>query len=222
MANTYTVATYQARTRVKLNRTSYDSTKLIQFADEANKEICNNRRWRFMEKTTTLSLVLGTTDYDMPTDYQAAINLTITDPDSYAKRLRYIPYESFDREWPDPTALTKTTPDVWMVFGSKIIVGPAAPDQSYTARLRYLKNPSVITAATDLVDVPDEFAELMVLGMYRRALEASDNFNQAQVVAQEWEALMDQMDDRLQSRQYGEAMRMGNGTRRRNQNGPWN
>lgn len=223
MANTLTVANYQARTRVKLNRSSYDSTKLIQFADEANKEICNNRRWRFLEATFSGTVTTNYTNYDLPADYQAAINLTLTDPDMNAIFMQYMPYERFDVLYPDPTALTATTPSIWSVYGSSMIIGPAKPDQDYTLRLRYIKVPTPLTQTTQTIDVPDDFAELMVLGMYRRALEASDNFNQAQVVYQEWADLMDQMDERLQSRQYGQPLRMGKGGYRGGGNrGPWN
>lgn len=221
MANTLTIATYQARTRIKLNRSSYDSTKLIQFADEANKEICNNRRWRFMEATFSGTITTNYNTYDLPTDFQAAINLTLTDPDLNAIFMRYVPYEIFDQMYPDPTALTAATPEIWSIFGTSMIIGPAKPDQDYTLRMRYIKNPRDITATSDYPNVPDDFAELLVLGMYRRALEASDNFNQAQVVYQEWADLMDQMDDRLMSRQYGEPTRMGNGRRKRGSNDPW-
>lgn len=221
MANTLTIATYQTRARTKLNRSSYDSTKLIQFADEANKEICNNRRWRFMESAFSGQITINSTNYDLPSDYQAAINLTLTDPDANAIFLHYMPYEVFDQKWPDPTALAAATPSVWSVYGSSLIIGPAKPDQAYTLRMRYLKNPKEITQTSDTPDIPDDFAELLVLGMYRRALEASDNFNQAQVIYQEWLDLMDQMDNRLQSRQYGEPVRMGNGRMKRGSYDPW-
>lgn len=214
MPATFLISQYQGWTRTKLNRTSYDGTKLLQFADEANKEICNDRIWRFLEKTFSGTIQAGITDYQLPADYQAAINFLVTDPDNKAIPMEYRPFELWDQDFPDPTALTASAPTLWTVFGDSLIVGPAAPDQEYTLRLRYIKTPKNITQVTDTPDVTDDFSELLTLGMYRRALLASDNFNQAQVIYQEWQDKMDNMQERLQSRQIGAPVRMGNGRRR--------
>lgn len=214
MANTLLVSDYMTRTRNKLNRSSYDSNKLIQFADEANKEICNNRRWRFMEKNFSGDITANETNYDLVSDYQAAINFVLIDPDNKATYLKYMPYEVFDQEYPDPLAMPAATPSIWTVFGASLVVGPAKPDQNYTLRLRYLKAPVNLTAVGNTPDITDDFAEIMTIGMTRRALEASDMYNQAQVLYQEWQDLMDAMEERLMSRQYGEPVRMNNQRRR--------
>jgi hypothetical protein len=209
MPTSITLGTYKTWTRNKLNRASFDTNKLTQFANEANKEICNNRPWRFMETLFTGTIAAGFTDYDLPTDFQALINFRLIDPDANATYLEYVPYEVWDEKYPDPTALAEAAPTQWTSFGPAIIVGPARPDQNYTMQLRYLKEPTVMAADSDLPDITDDFAEILVLGMTRRALEATDNYNEAQVIYQEWSDLMDQMSERLQSRQFGSPMRMG-------------
>lgn len=211
MPTTFNIGQYKTWTRNRIKRPSYDSTRLLQFADEANKEIVNKRQWRFMEEEFTGTIAQGFNNYDYPDDFQALINFKLVDPDNNARFLRFIPYEVWDQKWPDVEALTPAAPRHWTSYGPNLVVGPALPDADYTMTLRYLKMPKDLSTAADDItpDITDDFKELMVLGMARRALEASDQYNQAQVLYQEWLDMMDDMHDRLQSRQFGEPSVMG-------------
>ncbi len=211
MANTYTLGNYKSWVRTRINRPSFDTIALTQFANDANRDICNDRRWRFMESTFNGTIAVGVSSYQLPTNFQAAINLAINAPDANAKFLNFVPYEIYDQTYPDPTALTAAQPSIWTFYGNSLIVGPAAPDQIYTMQLRYLKTPTALTLDANTLDVPDDFSELVVLGMAYRALMSKDIYDQAQVMIQLWDEQMDKMSDRLQSRQFGEPIRMGVG-----------
>jgi hypothetical protein len=175
---TIILGTYKTRVRNKLADPSFDDASLTQFADEVNKEICNQPvPWPFMESLFLGTLTAGMNTYNFPSDLQRPISLEVTVPDASARFLTYMPYKEFDQRYPDPTQLTRNAPDVWSRFGTTFIVGPPPPDQAYTVQMRYIKLPSTtITTAGDptLLDVPDDFSELVVLGMYARALDASD------------------------------------------------
>jgi hypothetical protein len=206
-----TVANYQSFIRNRLDDPSYDAVKLLQFLNDANREICNHQRWRFMESVFIGNITIGVSSYALPTNFQAAINFTLTDPDANARFVSYMPYELYDQKYPDPTALTTATPTLWTFYGNSLIVGPALPDQAYTMQLRYIKSPATLTDASNTLDVPDDFSEIVVLSAYRRALMTNDSFDQAQIVQQEIDEKMEAMSDRLQSRQFGEPVRFGVG-----------
>lgn len=217
MANTYTVGQYKAWTRVKLNRSAYDSTKLLQFLDEANKEICNVQIWRFMERNFVGTITTGASRYNFPvTNFQAMIDMVVTSPDSNVIYPKFMPHEIFRKQYPSQatTVLAPAPPKVWTSFGNSFTVGPAQPDQTYTISIDYVVAPTDLSAASDsaTVDVPDDFSELLTLGMYSRALQATDNYFPALLVAQTWQDKLDQMVERYQSRQFGEPLRMGNGS----------
>lgn len=211
MPNLLQVSHYQALVRNRLDDQSYEAGKLLQYISDSNREICNNQRWRFMEAVFLGNITIGTSSYALPTGFQAAINFTLTDPDANARFVSYMPYELYDQKYPDPTALTTATPTLWTFYANSLIVGPGAPDKAYTMQLRYIKSPATLALTTDLLDVPDDFSEIVVLSAYRRALMTNDNFDQAQIIQQEVDEKMEAMSDRLQSRQFGEPVRFGIG-----------
>lgn len=167
-----------------------------------------------MEETDTLVATASQASIGtLATDFQAAIDLRITSPNNLAKIIPYFDYRQFDRTYPDPSSAEDGTPILWYTFGGEIRVYPA-PDQAYTFELNYIKKPTALTLTGDVPDVPAEFEELMVLGMYKRALEHEDNFDQAQVIQSQFDDLLEKMVLRLSQRQIGTIHRMSTGRMR--------
>lgn len=208
---TITVAQYKTAVRNRLDDTSFDGAYLTQFALDTNRELCNSERWRFMESTFVGVVTTNLVTYALPTDYQAAVDLALIDPDGSARYLNYMPFEAFDMAYPDPMQLTAATPSVWTSYGNNLTIGPAKPDQGYTLSLRYYKTPVATITDASTLDVPDEFSELIVLGMLKRALMTNDNYDQAQIIQQEIDEQKAAMKDRLMTRQYGDSIRMNVG-----------
>ena len=213
---TYTLSSLRTAVTDRLGDDSLGNRKLNQWANDTNREVCNSRRWRFMETSFNGNVTIGETTYNLPTDFQAAINFTVNDPDNNAQFVNFIPYEEFDQLYPDPTALEDAQPTLWTFYGNSLILGPGAPDQEYTMQLRYIKQPTELSDDTDVPDVPEAFQEIMILGMLKRAQMAADNYDFAQVITQDFERQMDFMTERLQARQYGELYRMNTGRYTRN------
>lgn len=216
MASTYTMLQYKGFARTKLNRTAYDSTKLTQFIDEANKEICNAEIWRFMERNFIGTIDNSHSQYNFPVaDLQAIYDIVVTSPDANVIYPEFVPHEIFRQRYPSQaaTVLAPAPPTVWTSFGNTFKVGPAFPDQTYTISFDYVLSPTNLIGASDsaTIDVPDDMYELVTLGVYRRALQASDNYFPALLVGQEWEDKLGKMIERYQSRQFGKPLRMGNG-----------
>lgn len=212
----YTVTSLTNKVQQKLDNTSFDTSKLLNFLNDTNRFILNSKRWPFMETTANFTAVIGTQSVGtLPTDLQVPISLRILTPTNYATELPYLPYEEYDRMYPNPTLIANGVPILYTIFDGNILLGPGAPDQAHTLQLRYLQKPTELVNPTDVPDVPSEFEELMVLGAYKRALEHEDSFDQAQVVGQEFDELLNLMNVRLTRRQLGQPTRMRSGRTRR-------
>lgn len=174
MLATYKVSDATTAVLGRLGDPSFDSALLLQFANDENRDICNDAEWPFMQAVFDGTLTAGVSDYDLPDDYAAPIKLLITSPDINAARLKYWPYSRYDNKYPDPSQLTRSQPWLWTTWGETFIVGPSAPDKTYTLRLRYLTEPAALTGPTSVFNVPNAFSEVLVLGILARAQEASD------------------------------------------------
>lgn len=199
----YNLAGIRSAVANRLDDTSYDAASLNQFANDVNRYICNSRRWRFMEKVFIGTVTTGSANYAVPTDFQSAVNITLTSPDNSAAFIPYMPFEQFDQLYPDPTAATNGRPLLWYRFGLTINFYPA-PDQTYTMNLRYLKVPTTMTLDTDVPDIPLEFQEVVTLGAYAKALERNDQFDQAEAIMKQYRDGLDAMTRRLQTAQLGQ------------------
>lgn len=210
MVISFTLSQYRTWTLNRLDDASFDSSKLTQFANDTNREICNTYEWPFM-KTATSPTSTSTATNSYPSDLQVPINLTLTAPSGKEVYLPPKSYEWYDQQYPDPSTLTAATPEFWVPWGATFILGPAALDQAYTYVLRYIKEPTTASADASTLNVPDAFSELVVLGMLSRAHMANDNYDLAQVIRQEFDIQLERMARRLLPRQRGESPRMSTG-----------
>ena len=209
---TFTLSQYKSWVRSKLDDTGFDDTALTEYANEVNKEICNEpMAWPFMEGVYvgTVTAANGST-YNFPTGCQVPISIELTLPTGKVTYLDYMPYKEFDQRYPAPATLTATTPTVWAYFASSFIIGPSLPDQTYTLQMRYIKSPTVTTSDSSTLDIPDDFSELVVLGMYARALEHNDQPDYAAAQHEKFALLLSSMKQRLGLRQFGQIPVMQN------------
>lgn len=203
MSTTYTLSQYKTWTRNKLDDSSFDDVSLTQFAGDVNLEICNAFAWPFMETTFVGTITSSTNTYQPQSDLQQRINFQVTSPTNRILALEYMPYSEFVQRYPAPATLTASSPSIWTTFGNNLIFGAAYPDTTYTVTEHYLKLPSAPTSDTATLDVPDDFRELVVLGMYARALEAVDQPDYAAQQYVRFNALLSQMKVRYGIRQAG-------------------
>lgn len=186
---TLTASNYYSLVRARLKGLTVTDDAMLQFANDTNREIAltplNGAIWPFMQSNFSGTLTVGEIRYDFETDWQQPVDMTITAPDAKAYYPRYIPYEQYRQKYPDPTAGTQAMPTYWTVWGRTFLVGPTPPDDDYTLDMAYVKLPTNIDASSDTLDIPDEWSELVVLGMLKRCLMLHRRFDQAQVIAQD-------------------------------------
>lgn len=215
MRTTYLASQYITYAQGRLGDYSYDYDTLFRALEDVNREICNEAQWPFMETTFNGTVTIGEVYYDLQDtieDFQVPISLQLTSPDGNAVPMKYVPYQKFDHDYPDPTALTRTVPSIWTIFGSTLIIGPAPVNAAYVFRLPYLKEPLSDLTDDHTINVPDAFREVVVLGMVIRAKYADQKFSQAQALTiSEFVPKYDAMKKRLLTRQSGQPFQMGSG-----------
>lgn len=186
---TFTVAQYKTWTRSRLQNLTVGDAVLLQFANDANREIAGfiipGMIWEFMVSNFAGTLTENKLRYDFQVNWRRPTDMTLTDPDNKALYPEFIEYAQYRQRYPDPTAGTTAPPCVWTTRGRTFLLGPTAPDQEYTLDMGVVLRPTTITGDGDTVDVPDDWSELMVLGMLKRSLELRRRYDQAQVIAQD-------------------------------------
>ena len=121
-----------------------DLTDRIQeFIDLSEARINRNLRLRLMETTATGTLVAGTRDYTLPTDYiQARTFYLTTDP---IVPLAYVTPEIMNRIWAGSTG---GTPETFTIIGEDFRLGPAPASADGYSMLYYKRIPALTPAAT--------------------------------------------------------------------------
>lgn len=179
-----------SRTQAKLDNTSFDSTKLLAFANDAQREIFNRYRLGFNEReNTTVTTTAGSTALTgLPTDMDVPLSLRVFSPVNYANLLPYIEYEDVDELYPNVGLVGSGPPIAWTIFNlvPKLVNNA---DTTYTLYLKYVKAPTELTSTASVPEVPVSFSEMLVLGTYARALEHDDEFNKAAAVRQQLDDL---------------------------------
>ena len=193
----YNVGTIITKVQNKLDDSGFSSTILTDFANDTQRELFNSRFMQFMETSTTFSIASGASGLGtLPADLQLPINLKITSPVGLYKVLQPMSAEEFDSTFGSANAiLTQGTPIIWYSFANSISLYPIA-SSAVTMTLRYYKTPTELVNASDVPEIPVEFQEILVLGMYKRALEYNDSFDQSAYITVKMDKLVDDMSRR--------------------------
>ena len=192
----YVLSNLVSQVQSRLDDTGFSSATIKQFINDAQREVTNDKRWRFMETTTTLTTSSGSQAIgSFPSDYQIAIDLRISQPEAYAKKLPFLDYSVVDSDYPEATSYGNSTPMFWYEYGNTPYVFPAS-DQTYTLTLRYLKTPTELSADADVPQIPSEFQEILVLGGLWRCHELNDDYDKAAIVRQRADDLLISMTKR--------------------------
>jgi hypothetical protein len=196
------------RVQQRVRDTGYSSTEIKGYLNDTQNDVFNEYRLPFMETTHDYTFTVGVSDITngsgLPTDYVQAIDLFLTT----AGQERVIPYRDIreiDANTPDPTDTT-THPagssTEWYMYARTPRVNPT-PDLAYTATLRYYKRPTLLSSDSDVPSLPSEFEELLVVGAAYRVLQAKDQYDQAAILQNKYDELLDKLVLRYTQTQVG-------------------
>lgn len=188
----YTVTSLFTRVQQKLDDPSFDTTTLLSFLNDTEREVFNHLRINTEEQeidtlTTTAGTraITGLPAVGLVGEY---ISLRIILPVNYSMLIPYVEYEDADKFYPNYMLLGQGTPIAWFIFdGVPTLLNNA--DKTYTLSAKYTILPTELVNGTDTPNIPEEFSEITVLGMYARALEFNDEYDEALAVRQQFARL---------------------------------
>lgn len=148
-----------------------------RWVNQSYQELCSLAKWPFLKTSTT-----GTSPVSIPT-----LNRIVYVRDtSLNVRLVEADFDLLTSLQPN-LATTGTASWYYLDFTSGAPAVTAFPVTTNMLEIVYLQNPVPLTSDTDVLIVPDQFIDVVVLGAMRRAyLDGTDNANQYQMVKSEW------------------------------------
>lgn len=191
----YTVTSLFTRVQNKLDDSSFDTTVLLDFLNDTEREVFNRYRINTQEQqidtiTTTAGsrALTGLPGVAGSGTVGVYISLRIILPVNYSRLIPYVEYEDADKYYPNYQLLGQGTPIAWFIFdGTPTLLNNA--DKTYTLSAKYTLLPTPLVSGTDIPNIPQEYSEITVLGMYARALEFNDEYAEAQSIRQQFNRL---------------------------------
>lgn len=182
------------RVQNKLDDPAFSTTVLLDFLNDTEREVYNRYRINTAEQqvdtitTTAGSRALTGLPGAVGVVVGQYISLRIILPVNYSTLLPYVEYEDADKYYPNYQLLGQGPPIAWFIFdGVPTLLNNA--DKSYTISAKYTILPTPLVAGTDTPNIPEEYSEIEVLGMYARALEFNDEYQQASIIRTQFRQL---------------------------------
>jgi hypothetical protein len=207
------MATYQLSTLVDLVRKrvrdpNYDGTEITQYLNDTQNDVCNEYRLKFMETyhdyTTVANVADITNGTGLPTNFQVGIDMV----DITAGGYTFIPYKdivSLDQIYGNPTdsiPLTANNPTYWYMYAGVPQLFPV-PTTSKTLRFRYYLSPTDLANDGDVPIIPAAFKEVLVLGAAYRVLQIKDNYDQAGILQNKYDEILQKLVNQRSVNQVG-------------------
>ncbi len=209
----YILGDIVTRTQQRIRDTGYSSTEIKGYINDTQNDVFNEYRLPFMQATQTYTLTAGVSDITdgdgLPTNYVQALDLTLTSA-GYEKVLDYADTVQIDGLHPDPDDTTRNPaniPSSWYNYAETIRVYPV-PLAAYTVLLRYYKKPTSMSSDADIPELPSEFEELLVVGAAYRVLQVKDNYDQAGILQNKYDEILQKLVAKYSQAQVGAPQRM--------------
>jgi hypothetical protein len=199
------------RVQQRVRDTGYSSTEIKGFLNDVQNDVFNEYRLPFMETSADFTLDPDDPDLDgsLPSDYVQAINLFLTSA-GYERSLTYRDIREIEELYTDPEDTTRhptATPTDWYYYGQLIKLFPV-PDIVHTVTMRYYKKPTLLSNDSDVPELPSEFEELLVVGAAYRVLQVKDNYDQAGVLQNKYDELLQKLVAKYSQPQVGTPTRV--------------
>jgi hypothetical protein len=158
--------------RARGYETDTDSEQTV-FANDIQRDICNETRWRFMLESATVAAVAGTASYALPTNPPIHllesirlaqpnvpyIELTHTDSDDFLE------LQGYGTSYAAYSALDASDAQLWSVVTEGSFSVYPTPAAAGTFTVRYLRPPTDLEDDADVPDIPAEYLDVLVEGM---------------------------------------------------------
>lgn len=194
----YQLSDIVTKVQQRVRDTGYSSSEIKNYINDTQNDVFNEYRLPFMETTQSYTLANGVSDITngsgLPTNYVQAIDFTLTST-GREKVLPFRDVRQVDNFYPDPddtTAHPSNVPEFIYSYAETIRTYPK-PNDAYTGTLRYYKKPTLLSSDSDVPEIPSEFEELLVVGAAYRVLQIKDNYDQAAILENKYEELLQKL-----------------------------
>lgn len=181
----YNTGSVVTKVQQRVRDTGYSSSEIKGYINDTQNDIFNEYRLRFMEDSQSYTIAVGVSDISngsgLPTDYVQALDII----NSKGDRLKYI-------EVKDISISESGVPTSWYIFNNTINLYPT-PSAVDILTLRFYKKPTELSADADVPEVPSEFCEALVLGAAYRVLQVKDNYDQAAILQNKYDEILQKM-----------------------------
>lgn len=194
----------------KLDDDEFDAGVVDNFINDTQRDIFNQFELPFMEKIFSGAIPAGSVMFKFPTDVAQIQSQVITGPDGTQRNLQpgYMNFRDFNAKFPTPANNQAGPIYNWTLYAGNMLTS-APTDQEYTMTLFYVRTPKTLKEDGDVPEIPEEFAELLVLGAFRRVQERNEDYDLAASTEAAYQKMLVQMVDRKGFRQQGPII-MGN------------
>lgn len=186
----YDLQDLRTRVRSKIKDTSYSSSTVDGFINDAQQEIADLYPWTYFQKVISGALTIGEHTYEQQSDHEITERLILlhpTDTDWYINLTKhYLPHEKFFGLYPAPDTQDNSQPYEWTEYGDQLYFN-CPVNIAYVLRQYYRKTPTELSADGDVPELPRAFREALVLGAAYRCEEERDNYDIAAVLRQRFE-----------------------------------
>jgi hypothetical protein len=208
----YTLGDITTKVQQRVRDTGYSSTEIKNYINDTINDVFNEYRLPFMQTSEDYTLAVGVADLTnsvgLPTNYVQALDLTLTSGGMQSV-LEYTDASQLNALYPDPSdtgLYPSSVPSKWYFYAETINVFPAA-STAITATLRYYKKPTEITSDAAIPELPSEFQELLVVGAAYRVLQVKDNYDQAGILENKYNEILQKLVVKYSVPQTGQPMR---------------
>lgn len=194
----YIVSQIAGKVRQRIRDSGYSSEETLNYINDTQNDVFNEYRLPFMEAVQPYTLNTSTSDItngaNLPANFVQAIDLTLTTA-GMEKNIPFVDIRSIDSMYPDPDDTATRPPGVPLVaykYAQTIRVHPV-PNSAYTVSLRYYKKPTILVADGNVPDLPSEFEEVLVVGAAYRIMQVKDNYDQAAILQNKYDELLQKL-----------------------------
>lgn len=194
----YTLGAVTTRVQQRVRDTGFSSTEIHSYINDTQRDVFNEYRLPFMEASQAYTVASGVADITngsgLPTNYVQAIDLL----NSSGELIPNVDVRELDQNLTSDT----DSPVCWYYYAETINVHPT-PTDDYDVTLRYYKRPTELSGDSDVPEVPSEFEEILVVGAAYRVMQVKDNYDQAGILQNKYDELLDKLVQRYSQAQVG-------------------
>ena len=167
----------QIRTVTNIPVATVSDAEVIVIINNGMSEIGVIRRWKFLEASTTITLVAATQAYSLPNDFEFAHSLVDDDNDN---TIPYISPSALFGLTGNDTGNTNTTADYWTIWKEKIQFAPI-PSTNDTARytINFYKTITTLSSGNTTPEFQEAFHPMLVEYAKWKLWDKEEYFNQA-------------------------------------------